>query len=146
MRGLLRRLNPAVPRRALPLIAGVLWGMVALMLMTRATIWLLGARPLPGLAAAAVGVLMAALLIPRAFRPLVAKNLRRLADRPDPACVFSTFAWRSWAMVTVMSVGGVLLRQSSLPRLLLAAPYLGMGLCLGAGSLIYLHRRSLPNP
>ncbi|MDO9172323.1 MAG: hypothetical protein Q7W29_10895 [bacterium] len=146
MSELLRRLNPAVPRRALPLFAGVLWGMVALMLMTRATIWLLGAQPLPGLAAAAAGVLMAALLIPRAFRPLVAKNLRRLADRPDPACVFSAFAWRSWAMVTVMSVGGVLLRQSGLPRLLLATPYLGMGLCLGAGSLIYLRRGSLPNP
>lgn len=144
MRDLLRRLNPAVPRRALPLVAGVLWGMVGLMLLTRATIWLLGSRPLPGLAAAAVGILMAAVLIPRAFRPLVTKNLRRLAGRPDPACVFSTFAWRSWAMVMVMSVGGVLLRHSDVPRLLLAAPYLGMGLSLGAGSLLYLRRRSLP--
>ncbi|MBK7701370.1 MAG: hypothetical protein IPI34_00035 [bacterium] len=145
MRDLLHRLNPAVPRRVLPLIAGVLWGMVALMLMTRATIWLLGARPLPGLAAAAAGILMAVVLIPRAFRPLVAKNLRRLADRPDPACLFSTFPWRSWAMVLVMSVGGVLLRHSDLPRLLLAAPYLGMGLSLGAGALVYLRRRPLPS-
>jgi hypothetical protein len=87
---------------------------------------------------------MAAILIPKAFDPLVAKNLARLAGRPDPACVFSTFPWRSWAMVTVMSVGGVLLRHSSVPRLLLAAPYLGMGLCLGAGALLYLRRRSLP--
>lgn len=140
---LLRRLNPAVPRRALPLVAAALWGLVALMLLTRATIWLLGARPGPGLAAAAFGVLMAAVLIPKAFGPLVAKNLVRLAGRPDPACVFSTFPWRSWAMVTVMSVGGVLLRHSPVPRLLLAAPYLGMGLCLGAGALLYL-RRSRP--
>ncbi len=145
MSDLLNRLNPAVPRRALPLFAATVWGLVALMLLTRATIWLLGARPLPGLAAAAVGFLMAALLIPRAFNPLVAKNLRRLAGRPDPACVFSTFPWRSWAMVLVMSVGGVLLRHSHLPRLLLAAPYLGMGLCLGAGSLLYVRRRALPS-
>jgi hypothetical protein len=144
MRELLHRLNPAVPRRALPLIAATLWGLVGLMLLTRATIWLLGARPLPGLAAAAAGILMAVLLIPRAFKPLVAKNLRRLAVRPDPACAFSTFAWRSWAMVLLMSVGGVLLRHSDAPRLLLAAPYLGMGLCLGAGALLYLRHRSLP--
>jgi hypothetical protein len=144
MSDLLRRLNPAVPRRVLPLFAATVWGAVSLMLLTRATIWLLGARLLPGLAAAAVGVLMAVLLIPRSFSPLVTKNLRRLAGRPDPACLFSTFPWRSWAMVLVMSVGGVALRHSAAPRLLLAAPYLGMGLCLGAGSLLYLRRRSLP--
>lgn len=137
-----RRLNPSVPRRALPAVAGGVWLAVALMLLARATIWLLGSRPLPALAAAAGGVAMAWFLVPRAFVPLVEKNLRRLAARPERACVFSTLALRSWILVVVMVVGGITLRRSSIPRLALAVPYLGMGLCLGAGAVAYLRRRS----
>ncbi|MBK9304726.1 MAG: hypothetical protein IPM94_12840 [bacterium] len=87
MSALLQRLNPAVPRRALPLVAGALWGLVALMLLTRAAIWLLGSRPVPGAAAAAVGVLMAAVLIPRAFGPWSPRTWCAWPAAPTPpAC------------------------------------------------------------
>lgn len=142
MRTLLNRLNPVVPRRALTPLAGVLWGAVAVMLLVRATGWLLAAAVLPAVLAGVGGIALGLFLIDRAFRPLVEKNLCRLADRPERACVFSVFAFRSWAMVTVMSVGGVLLRHSAVPKLALAGPYLAMSLCLGWGALRYLRNPS----
>ena len=131
-----------MPRRVLPAVAGGVWFAVAAILLTRAVVWLLGARPLPALAAAAGGALMAWFLVPRAFVPLVEKNLRRLAALPARTCVFSTLALRSWILVALMIVGGITLRRSAIPRLALAVPYLGMGLCLGAGAVTYLRRRS----
>jgi hypothetical protein len=137
MRALLRRLNPTVPRGLLPALAGVAWGGVAIMLLVRAGGWLLASPPATSLAAAAAGISMAVFLIRRSFVSLVRRNLTRLSVRPERACLFSMFAWRSWAVALVMSVGGVLLRQSAAPRPLLAAMYVGMGLCLGVGAFHY---------
>ncbi|MBU1675169.1 hypothetical protein KKA85_05255, partial [bacterium] len=116
---------------------GVVWGLVAAMLFVRAGGWLL-ASPLPtAVLAGAAGAAMGAYLIPRTFMPLVRKNLARLTARPARACLFSMFAWRSWFMALVMSIGGVALRYSPTPRPLLAAMYVGMGLCLGSGAVLY---------
>jgi len=135
---LLRRLNPTVPKRVLPLLAGLTWGLVAAMLFTRAGGWLLASPVLTAFLAAAAGAAIGAYLIPRIFLPLVRVNLARLARRPESPCLFSMFAWRSWVVALVMSVGGVALRHSPMPRPLLAATYVGMGLCLGAGAILYL--------
>ena len=145
MRRLLHVLNPAVPRAALAPLAGAVWATVGVMLLVRAVIWLSDADVRPMAVAAAIGLAMAAVLLPRAFVPLVDKNLARLMARPPRACVFSLFAWRSWMMIALMSVGGVTLRHLPVPRLVLAAPYLGMGICLLGGSIRYF-RRSRTGP
>ena len=137
MTALLRRLNPAVPRGVLPLLAGLIWGSVATMLFVRSGGWLLASSSSTAVLAIAAGTSMGVFLIRRAFTPLVRKNLVRLAARPDRACLFSMFAWRSWLIALVMSVGGVMARHSSAPRPLLAAMYIGMGLSLGAGAFLY---------
>jgi len=139
MKDLLHRLNPAVPKSVLPVIAGVAWGAVGIMLLTRSSIWFLPAeRNMAFWISLAVGLAMAAGMIPGMFLGIVRKNLARLTSRPDRACLFSAFAWRSWVMVVVMSVGGGMLRRSDAPRMALAGPYLGMSLCLLAGSWLYL--------
>lgn len=137
MTELLRRLNPAVPRRALVALAGVAWGGVSIMLFVRAGGWLAVTPAATAALAVAAGAAMGVFLIRRAFAPLVRKNLVRLARRPDRACLFSMFAWRSWGIALVMSVGGVLLRHSAAPRPPLAAMYIGMGMCLGTGAFMY---------
>jgi hypothetical protein len=140
LKELLRRLNPAVPSSVLPVLAGLTWGAVGVMLLSRSLGWFMPAdRNGAFWIALVVGVIMAAGMIPGMFRKIVTKNLTRLSERPDRACIFSVFAWRSWLMVAVMSIGGVLLRQSGVPRLALAGPYLGMGLCLLSGSVRYFH-------
>ncbi len=138
MTGILHRLNPAVPRRTLAPVAAVIWGAVGVMLLTRAVIWFRGDFGRGALISLAVGLIMAGGMIPGMFVKIVRKNLARLALRPERACLFSVFAWRSWVMVAIMSFGGILLRHSDLPRLYLAGPYFGMGLCLLSGALLYL--------
>ncbi len=141
MTELIKKLNPAVPRGVLPVLAGTVWGLVGLMLCVRAAGWL-SIAPLPsGALAVAVGLVLAAVMIRMSFVPLVRKNLVRLAQRPARTCLFSMFAWRSWAIALVMSVGGVVIRHSSAPKLPLAAMYVGMGLSLLAGSVLYFRSR-----
>jgi len=137
MSELLRSLNPVVPRGVLPALAGIAWGGVSIMLFVRAGGWLLDIPVSTAALAVAAGVAMGVFLIRRVFLPLVSANLTRLAGRPERACLFSMFAWRSWAVALVMSVGGVLLRHSAAPRPPLAAMYVGMGLCLGTGAFVY---------
>lgn len=133
------RWSPAVPRGVLPLLAGVVWSAVGVMLTTRAVVWLRAAEPGPGLwAALAVGLVMAGGMIPGMFLKLVRKNLDRIAARPERTCLFAVFAWRSWGIALVMSVLGGTLRRSGINPLYLAGPYLGMGLCLLSGGLLYL--------
>lgn len=138
MKELLRRLNPVVPKSVLPVLAGLTWGAVGVMLLSRSLGWFMPAdRNGAFWIALVVGIIMAAGMIPSMFRTIVVKNLARLRERPDRACLFSVFAWRSWALVAVMSIGGIFLRHSGIPRLALAGPYLGMGLCLLSGSMRY---------
>ena len=138
MSAILHRLNPAVPRRALAPVAAFVWGAVAVMLLTRAVGWFLAEPGRWALISLAVGLVMAGGMIPGMFVKIVRKNLARLRLRPERTCLFSVFAWRSWLMVAVMSVGGITLRKSGIPRLYLAGPYFGMGLCLLSGALLYI--------
>lgn len=141
MTTLIKKLNPAVPSGVLRFLAGTVWGLVGLMLCVRAGGWL-STAPLPsGALAVTVGLVLAAVMIRTSFIPLVRRNLARLAQRPARACLFSMFAWRSWAIALVMSVGGVIIRHSSAPKLPLAAVYVGMGLSLLASSALYFRSR-----
>lgn len=135
----LQRWNPAVPRWLLPLLAGVVWAAVGVMLVSRSVRWFAAAEP--GTLfwiSLAVGVVMAAGMIPGMFLKLARKNLERMRARPERACLFSIFAWRSWGIALVMSVLGGTLRRSGIQPLYLAGPYLGMGLCLLSGGVYYL--------
>ncbi len=142
MTDLLRKLNPTVPSGALPILAGTVWGLVGIMLCIRAGGWLLTSTLPTGMLAVLAGLIFGTIMIRKAFIPLVHKNLARLAQRPPRACLFSMFAWRSWAIAVVMSVGGVFVRHSSAPRLPLAAMYVGMGLSLLAGAVMYFRTLS----
>ena len=137
MTELLRKLNPVVPRGILPILAGTVWGLVGIMLLVRAGGWLATASLPMGALTVVTGLVFGTVMIRKAFMPLVHKNLARLAQRPPRACLFSMFAWRSWAIALVMSIGGVFIRHSSAPRLPLAAMYTGMGLSLFAGAVMY---------
>jgi hypothetical protein len=146
MTEILHRLNPAVPRRVFAPFAALIWGAVGVMLITRAIIWFSGDFGRGALISLAVGLVMAGGMIPGMFVKIVHKNLARLALRPDPACLFSVFGWRSWILAVIMSIGGITLRNSGVPRLYLAGPYFGMGLCLLSGAVLYVaSMRRKPN-
>ena len=138
LRALLDRYDPVVPRRILPLLAGVVWGGVGVMLSVLAGRWLARTTPATAAAVGVAGSLVGLLLARTMFRRLVMRNLARLEARPARTCLFSLFPWRSWAIALLMSVMGATLRRAGVPRVPLAGVYVAMGLSLLGGAFLYL--------
>lgn len=140
----LRRLNPAVSRERLLLLAGLMWSAVGVMLCRYAFLWL--TRPLTtltlvlGLAGAAVSLAANRFQ----FSRLALKNIERILQLNDPACLFAFQAWKGYLIIAVMMTGGILLRGSSIPRPYLAVPYAAVGGALLQASLHYFARLFTP--
>ena len=130
----LSKLNPAVPRYYLFGFAGAFWTFAGLLLCARAIGWL-NVFPLSielALAAASIGIAIVGYLY--LFVKVVQKNIDRIAQLPENACVFAFSAWRGYVMIGVMMTIGITLRNTSMPKYLLAVPYTAMGGILLIGS------------
>jgi hypothetical protein len=131
---LLSRLDPAVPRYYLFGLAGAFWTFAGVLLCARAIIWLdvfpLGAE----LALEAASVAIAVIGYLFLFVKVVQKNIDRIGELPEHACIFAFSAWQGYVMIALMITVGVTLRNSSMPKYLLAVPYTAMGAVLLIGS------------
>jgi hypothetical protein len=133
----LERLTPTVHKRWLLILAGGTWMAVSLMLAVFAYTWL---RPLPWSRAVPLalgGLLVAGAAYRLGFVTLALKNIRRIRQMSDGACVFAFMQWKSYPIIAIMVTAGVLLRHSAFPKPILAVIYLGMGGSLFLSSLHY---------
>ena len=119
-------LNPAVPRSWLQLLAGLAWSGVGLMLGRLAVNWLL-AYPLVNAVLTGISGVLLAFLISIFFSIMARKNVARIRELPEKACLFAFQQWFSYPLVVFMVALGLMLRHSELPRNLLAVLYLGIG-------------------
>ena len=119
----LARLKPGASISTNLLVAALMWSFIGLYLMVRG--YLL-CRDISGMylgLAVGLGTLKAFLVIERAAR----KNIARIVSRPDGMCLGGVYSWRMWGMVVCMMVGGRLLRNSSVPPLVLSVIYVAVG-------------------
>jgi hypothetical protein len=131
-------LTPAVDKRVLLLLAGVMWVGVGLMLVRLAWVWL-SAPGVHGAMAYAAGGTAAALVIHHfGFLKVVDKNLGRILPMEGKHCVFSFMSWKSYILVAIMITMGALLRHSAIPKSWLSVLYIGIGLSLVLSSVRYL--------
>jgi hypothetical protein len=136
IRGLLLRFEPAVGRRALARLSGIVWWAVGIGLIAAAAGWLAEApEDFAGLLA--MTGLLASLLTGRGFGRIADKNLRRLQGLPDRRCVFAFQSWRGYGTILVMIALGWALRHSPVPKPWLAPVYLAVGGGLMRGGLAY---------
>jgi hypothetical protein len=134
------RLKPAVPRRWLLALAGLVWTAVGLGLGRLALGWLADVQ-WPWSVLLVLSGLFLGLLIHRFnFSRVARKNIERICRSNERPCLFSFQAWHSWLLVALMIALGVILRHSPLPRPVLAVLYAAIGTALFAGSLQYYHR------
>lgn len=120
------RLKPGASIRTNLLVAGLMWSFIGLYLMVRGYL-LDTALPWGFLGLGlGVGTLKAMLVIERAAR----KNIARIVARPDGMCIGGVYSWRMWGMVVCMMLGGRLLRNSAVPRLIISVIYLAVGWAL----------------
>ena len=120
------RFKPGVSARTNLLAAALMWSFIGLYLMVRgyllppAPSWLFFGLGL------GLGTLKAVLVIERAAR----KNIARIVARPEGMCLGGVYPWGMWAMVVGMMLGGRLLRNSSVPPLVVGVIYLAVGWAL----------------
>jgi len=137
MRGILYRLNPAVPNHWLFLLAGFLWTGVGTFLCIRAFLWLETLHDLSAALFGASGAVIAVAGKRFVFANVARKNVGRIFRLPQRACFFAFTAWRGYAMIAVMIILGITLRNTSIPKQYLAPLYIAMGGALVLSSLVF---------
>ncbi len=131
------RLNPALPKKWLLVLAGGMWSAVGILLLVYAITWLTQPLTALTLALGAAGVVISILANRYQFTRLSRKNITRILSLNDKACLFAFQAWTGYAIIAVMMTGGILLRNSTLPKPYLAVVYAAIGGALLQASIHY---------
>ena len=134
----LNRLKPAVDKRVLLFLAGMMWIGVGTMLLFLSYTWLNAFQDPDSFLFEGMGVAAAMLIHHFGFLKIVDKNLGRILPMEGKRCVFSFLSWKSYLMIGLMIAMGVLLRHSAIPKRYLSILYTGIGLALVLSSIRYL--------
>lgn len=131
--------KPAVNRSLLLLLSGLFWATAGIVLLRFALHWMQPRTPLEIVLLTGAGVSLSLVFTWIGFSRIVSRNIDRINRLPQWACLFAFQAWRSYLLIAVMISMGIFLRQTHfVPRLLMVAGYLGLGLSLLWGSGRYL--------
>jgi hypothetical protein len=130
--------KPGVPKSVLLLIGGIMWIMVGIMLNGLAYSWLRTERRDYALLATVVGFFCSLVIHHFGFLRIVDRNLDRILPMEGRRCIFSFMPWKSYILIGIMIVLGLLLRHSAIPKLYLAVLYTGIGTALILSSVRYL--------
>jgi hypothetical protein len=132
------KIKPAVSKRVLLFLAGLMWLGVGTMLLYLSFSWLNASHAHGAFLFAAIGIMVALLVHHFGFLKIVDKNLGRILPMEGAKCVFAFMTWKSYIIVAIMVAMGALLRQSPIPKPYLSIIYIGIGLALLLSSIRYL--------
>jgi len=118
-------LKPAVNRKWLLVISGLMWSGVGIFLNI-----------------IAIGCLKSfnkmQIIARFGFGNIANKNVNRILAYPKNACIFAFQEWKSYILIAIMMSLGILLRTTELiPKFILAPMYIGIGTALFLGSFKY---------
>lgn len=141
--------TPAVGRKWLLLLSGLMWSGVGILLNSFAIRWLLLYEGWQRMASVTCGLLLGLAIAFFGFKKIADQNIQRILKMPSKSCVFAFQKWQSYILIAVMMSMGIFLRHTSiLPRLYLASMYMGIGTALFISSFSYyrwsLSTRDLP--
>ena len=131
-------IKPAVNKRVLLFLAGLMWLSVGTMLLYLSFSWLNASHAHGSFIFAGIGVMVALVVHHFGFLKIVDKNLGRILPMEGSKCVFAFMTWKSYILVAGMMALGALLRHSTLPKPYLSIIYIGIGLALLLSSIRYL--------
>lgn len=136
-KNMLVRLNPALSKKWLLVLAGAMWSGVGILLLHYAFTWLIQPVSAINLLLGVLGVLISILANRFQFSKLAGKNITRILALNHKACIFAFQAWKGYLIIVIMVTGGILLRNSSIPKPYLAVVYAAIGGALLQASLQY---------
>jgi len=138
MHSRLEQYKPAVGKRVLILLSGLMWIGVGIMLLSLALHWLAAKGGMGAVALGTVGFLCSLVIHRYGFLKVVDKNLGRILPMQGKRCLFAFQSWKSYLIIGVMIGMGIGLRHSPIPKPYLAVLYIGIGMALFLSSLRYL--------
>ena len=125
-------------RETLIKLSGIMWLVFGVVLLGRSIGWLRYGSSGQVILLLSAGIVLGIFLYRLVFIALIDKYVARINSLPEKAFVLLCFAPRTWLMIAFMSSKGVFLRNSSIPKLLLVAPYIMMAICLLAGGMQFI--------
>ena len=132
------RWKPAVPKNGLLFMAGMIWLTIGGLMNSLAYFWLKHENTTPVVLITTTGFVVALLIHHFGFLRIVDRNLGRILSLEGRRCLFAFMPWKSYLLVMVMILGGIVLRHSTLPRSYLAFLYIAIGTSLMLSSVRYL--------
>ncbi len=137
MKKALDKYKPAVDKSILLLFAGSMWAGVGILLLRYSWSWLNSYRGGTSFVFAGIGITAALIIHHFGFLRIVDKNLGRILPMEGKRCMFSFVSWKSYLIAAFMTVMGVALRHSPIPKQYLSIIYTGIGLALLLSSVRY---------
>jgi uncharacterized membrane protein len=137
MHSKLKKFDPAVDKRLLIFVSGLLWSIVGIMLCKLAVGWLSPAGRQDAVWPGIIGIILAILIYSFGFLKLVNKNTSRILSKEGKVCIFAFQPWKSYLIILVMIGMGTALRHSPIPKPYLAIIYIGFGGAMVLSSLVY---------
>lgn len=131
-------LKPAVNKKYLILISGIMWSGVGILLNYIASLWLYNFEQWQIVYTYFVGILMGTIISFFGFSKLAKKNANRIMEYPEKVCIFAFQRWQMYILVVIMMSMGFFMRTANfIPKYLLAPVYVGIGLALFVSSFVY---------
>ena len=129
MRNDLSRFKPGGKRRTHLLLTAVMWSVIGILLLTKASYRIVQVpehQIIIIIAALIFGTLKSIFILDRSAR----KSIVRILEFKDGTCLGAVYSFKTWLLVVSMMGVGMLLRNSSLPLSLLCFVYFTIGWAL----------------
>ncbi len=135
---MIHKFKPALHRKWLILLSGIMWSGVGIMLNMFAYRWFseIGEEKLffviPG------GLILGLIIALFGFGKMAGKNITRILQYSERVCVFAFQRWQTYILIAVMMSMGIFMRTTNIiPKFLLAPMYIGIGTALFLASFHY---------
>ena len=132
-----KKFDPAVDKRILVALSGIVWSIVGIFLFDIAVDWLAQTASKKAFLPVLAGITLALLISRFGFIKLVDQNIHRIVTKHNKVCIFAFQPWKSYLIVIIMVGMGIILRNSPMPKYYLSIIYMGMGVAMILSSIRY---------
>lgn len=94
--------KPAVLKKYLLIISGLMWAIVGVMLLRFAYIWMMGLKTGVNIEVLVAGIALGLGIAKFGLSKISRRNIRRINLLPDKACLFAFQAWKSYIIIALM--------------------------------------------
>jgi uncharacterized membrane protein AbrB (regulator of aidB expression) len=115
--------KPGVNRSVHLFAAPLLWSVIGCMLIIRGWSWLENNHFYWVLLALVAGSLKSVFILDKTAK----KSVARLVDFEDGRCLGAVYSWKTWMLVLIMMISGILLRSFYSPGSILGTLYIAIG-------------------